>query len=197
MYNFIKGEVVEVSENCVVIDCNGIGYELNATFGCMNLCSKGGIVKLYTYLAISQDDVRLFGFADKAEKSMFLRLIEVGGVGPKLAIGILSGISVSALSVAIVNADIKTLSKLKGLGKKTAERIVLELKDKVSPEFNAELPALKGEESADSIVGVNEDAVMAIMTFGYTKAEAIKAVKAVQKEGMTVEQIVFKALQIA
>lgn len=196
MYNFIRGEVVEVTENCVVLDCNGVGYELNATFGCMDLCKKGSVVKLYTYLAISQDDVRLFGFADKAEKSMFLRLIEVGGVGPKLAIGILSGISVSALSVAIINGDIKTLSKLKGLGKKTAERIILELKDKVSPEFNAEIPVVKGEEPIDS-AGVNEDAVMAIMTFGYTKAEATKAVKAVQKDGMTVEQIVFKALQIA
>lgn len=196
MYNYIRGEVAEVSENCVVIDCNGVGYELNATYGCMGVCKIGSAVKLYTYLAISQDDVRLFGFADKAEKAMFLRLIEVGGVGPKLAIGILSGISVSALSVAIVNGDIKTLSKLKGLGKKTAERIVLELKDKVSPDFNTQLPANKGEEVVDS-VDVNADAVMAIMTFGYTKAEATKAVKAVQKEGMSVEQIVFKALQIA
>ena len=197
MYNFIRGEVVEITENCVVIDCNGVGYELNATYGCMSVCKIGSIVKLYTYLALSQDDVRLFGFADKAEKAMFLRLIEVGGVGPKLAIGILSGITVSALSVAIVNSDIKTLSKLKGLGKKTAERIVLELKDKISPDFNAELPAVNGVEIADNAVDANPDAVMAIMTFGYTKAEATKAVKAVQKEGMSVEQIVFKALQIA
>lgn len=197
MYNFIRGEVVEITENCVVIDCNGVGYELNATYGCMSVCKVGSIVKLYTYLALSQDDVRLFGFADKAEKAMFLRLIEVGGVGPKLAIGILSGITVSALSVAIVNSDIKTLSKLKGLGKKTAERIVLELKDKISPDFNTELPAVNGIEVADNAVDANPDAVMAIMTFGYTKAEATKAVKAVQKEGMSVEQIVFKALQIA
>ena len=186
MYNFIRGEVVEITENCVVIDCNGVGYELNATYGCMSVCKVGSIVKLYTYLALSQDDVRLFGFADKAEKAMFLRLIEVGGVGPKLAIGILSGITVSALSVAIVNSDIKTLSKLKGLGKKTAERIVLELKDKISPDFNAELPAVNGVEVADNAVDANPDAVMAIMTFGYTKAEATKAVKAVQKEGMSV-----------
>ena len=198
MYAFIRGEVVENNENGLVIDCGGIGYDLQATADCVMKCKVGEQVKIPTYLAISQDEVRLFGFGSKAEKSMFLHLIEISGIGPKVAIGILSSISVSDLALAIVTGDIKRLSKVKGLGKKTAERIVLELKDKISESQSSEVSgAMSQVAQVSSTKSVNEDAVLALMTFGYTRAESEAAVAKVQQDGMSVEQIIFKAMQIA
>ena len=196
MYAYIKGEVTQNDENGLVIECCGLGYDIQATTDCVFMCKVGEVVKIPTYLAVSQDDVRIFGFATKAEKSMFLNLISISGIGPKVAIGILSSISVSDLALAIVREDVKRLSKVKGLGKKTAERIIVELKDKLKDEAtNAD--SLQQDKTVVSKSNLCEDAVLALMTFGYTRAESETAVAKVQQDGMTIEQIIFKAMQIA
>ena len=195
MYSFLKGEIIESCGNTVVVECGGVGYELIASVSCVQNLKVGEIAKVYTYLAISQDDMRLFGFSSSQEKNMFLKLTGINGIGPKSAIDILSGMDVPSLALAIYNGDVKTLSKIKGVGKKSAERIILELKDKMNIEGQAlqtQAVAVKVEEPT---IEVNSDAVSALMTFGYSKTEAVNAVKKVQKDGMSIEQIIFKALQ--
>ena len=194
MYSFIKGEVVECNGNNVVVDCNGVGYDIIASASCVSALRVGEVAKVYTYLAISQDDIRLFGFSSSQEKNMFLKLTGISGIGPKSAIDILSGMDLPSLALAIYHGDVKTLSKIKGVGKKSAERIILELRDKmnVTEDTSIQTVAVKEEDVA---VEVNADAVSALMTFGLSKTEAMQAVKKVQKDGMSVEQIIFKALQ--
>ena len=194
MYSFIKGEVVELNGNTLVVENNGIGYEIIASKSCISGVKVGQQAKIFTYLALSQDDVRVFGFAQSQEKNMFLKLTGISGIGPKSAIDILSGIDLPALVLAIYNGDVKTLSKIKGVGKKSAERIILELKDKMAVD-SATAQADTSYEREDALQSVNQDAVSALMTFGLNKNEAIESVKRVQKDGMSVEQIIFKALQ--
>ena len=132
MIAYIKGKVIDEFDGGVVLENNGIGYEI--------LCSSGLIAELsskkeggaYTYLQVREDGLSLFGFANKEEKRMFLKLVAISGIGPKMAMGILSGMKLSDLATAIATGDVKGLSKIKGLGKKTAERIILELRESIS-----------------------------------------------------------------
>lgn len=193
MYNYIKGKIVESAENLLVVDVGGIGYELNvSTNAARELSSTEGEIKVYCKLNVREDDMSLFGFASRQEKAMFEKLISVSGVGPKLALTVLSGLTVSALAGVIVSANVSALSKIKGVGKKTAERIVLELKDKVDSEYD-------GSDSvpvkSDALSKENEDAVMALMTLGFTRAEAVASVSAVKKDGMTLEELILAALK--
>ena len=145
-----------------------------------------------TYLAVREDDISLYGFVSPEEKKMFLKLTSVSGVGPKMGIGILSAMNLGQLAVAIATADVRTLSSVKGLGKKTAERIVLELREKVNAEDVPEggaAPAAAGKEA-------DEDAVVALMTLGFTRAESVQAVSAAMAAGaMGIQQIIAYALK--
>lgn len=193
MYNYIKGNITEVSENFIVVECGGIGYEIFASLYSIDEFNKiKSDVKVYTYLNVKEDEMSLYGFFSKSEKAMFLRLISISGIGPKLALSVLSGVSVSALANSIACGDLASLNKIKGIGKKTAERIVLELKDKISAEFDVKL--LEGG-TAFAISSADEDAVIALMSLGYTKQEATIGVAKVQKEGMSTEQIIMQALK--
>lgn len=198
MYSFIKGEVIECNGNALVVECGGVGYDIIASVSCVSELRVGQTAKIFTYLAISQDDVRLFGFSSAQEKNMFLKLTGISGIGPKSAIDILSGMALPSLVLAIYHGDVKALSKIKGVGKKSAERIILELRDKVNVDPSESLIAMGSEEAIpEKLDNVNQDAVAALMTFGLNKNEAVQAVKRVQKDGMSVEQIIFKALQQA
>ena len=193
MYNFIKGKIIETFDNTVVVECGGVGYELNVSTNAINeLSAENGEVKIYCKLTVREDDMSLFGFSSKQEKAMFEKLIGISGVGPKLAITVLSGLTVSALASAIVSGNVSALSKVKGVGKKTAERIVLELKDKVGEEYESEGAPTP---VPSTTVSVNEDAVLALMTLGFSRPEATASVAAVQKDGMTLEQLIFTALK--
>ncbi len=194
MYNYIKGKISESTENMLVVEAAGVGYELNvSSFTAAKLSGETGDVKVYCYLSVREDGMTLFGFESRTEKAMFEKLIAVSGVGPKLAITVLSGMNISNFSAAVVRGDVVALSKIKGVGKKTAERIVLELKDKVDKEVGG------GDVMTVAPVNatVNEDAVMALMTLGYSKAEAVDAVSKVNTDGLTLEQIIFNALRNA
>ena len=130
MYNYIKGKVVEVGLDKLVLENNGIGYELGVSGNTLADVSAamGAEMKVFTYLYVREDTFALYGFSRAEEKTLFMRLIEISGIGPKLAMQILGGYDLATLTVAIATGDVKTLSKIKGLGKKTAELIVLNLK---------------------------------------------------------------------
>ena len=192
MYNYINGKVAEIGLNTLVLDVGGIGYELNVTSFTLSKCSLGDNVQIFTYLSVKEDDMSLFGFWDKPEKNIFLRLISVSGIGPKMAITILSGISAGEFAASIINSDVKYLTSVKGIGKKTAERIILELRDKVSGEYQA----------SDSITvdmgscgQTSEEAMLALISLGFTKSEASIRINKVYKDGLSTEQIVMAALK--
>ena len=196
MFYSITGKVVFYEEGRLAVATpGGVAYELlvsNATLA--KLGRQGETVTVYSRLAVAQDDVRLFGFYSKEEKAMFENLTSVGGVGGKLALQILSSVDVSTLAIAIVGGDAATLSKVKGIGKKTAERIILELREQVSSSATAIAPA---DIMPTSAVGdaTAQDAIAALVSLGISKTEAYTAVAAAMKKTDKLEQIIGLALR--
>ena len=191
MISFLVGVIEEKGENSLVLDVNGVGYELAVSSTTLStLPMAGESVKIFTYMAVREDGVFLFGFSSKEERDVFFKLISVSGVGPKMAITILSGLSLSDLIIAIVKEDSSLLSKIKGLGKKTAERICLELKDKLGPISTSETTF-----SAD----YNEDAVQmatdTLISLGINKNEAYMLARANAQNDATAAEIISKALR--
>ncbi len=191
MYSFISGRIVSVVDGIVVIENNGIGYELNVSANTLSRCTVGNNMQLFTYLQVKEDIFALFGFSSQEEKSMFLKLITVSGVGPKMALQVLSGMDLNALIIAIASEDIKTLSKIKGLGKKTAERIVLELREQVD---TADYADIKDSGTLAS-GGLVNDALFALATLGIAKADAYKAVLAAVEKSNKLEEVITLALR--
>lgn len=194
MIAYLVGVIEEKFENVLIIDVNGIGYELfisNNTL--VSLPMEGETAKVLTYMQVKEDGIVLYGFATEEEKAMFLKLITVSGVGPKMAISILSGMKLSDLLVAIVNEDSALLSKIKGLGKKTAERICLELKDKMSA--NSINLAGQSEMSANYNENALNDAVETLITLGVNKNEAYRLARSKATEDATAEEIILKVLK--
>lgn len=186
MINFVIGEVVGIEDGLLVVSNNGIGFEINVSNKTLSDFSLiGEVVTVYTYMQVREDDVSLFGFSTKEEKKMFLMLISVNGVGPKMALQILSGIRPDDLSAAIVSEDAASLVRIKGLGKKTAERIVLELKGKISP-MEVLLTSKKGVsvfEPASSSTGDQAEALTVLLSLGMTRAEAQRYIADAVKNG--------------
>ena len=196
MLNFIKGEAVEFGENTVVIDNGGIGYELTVSNVTVEKIKNGSrFVCLQCYMAVREDGISLYGFLTKEEKNMFLKLITISGVGPKAAIGILSGMEVYDLMRVIMASDIKALSKLKGVGKKTAERIVLELRGEIDAESREIMESAKAVGDDETLDADSADAISALRSLGFTKAEATEAVKKAKPFAKTAEELVAKALR--
>lgn len=197
MYSYIKGKIAAAGDGYVVIDNNGIGYECLVSGNTFHKCGEvGREVKLYTYFRAGEDGVWLFGFSDIEEKNMFLKLITVSGVGPKAALTVLSGMSLNDLAVCIATEDSKALTKVKGIGKKTAERIILELKEKVNQSLVADGNALPigGVRTGESDEA--GEAVIALMALGFSKAESLQSVqKAVSLGAKRTEDIIGFALK--
>lgn len=189
MIAFVNGILAEKNETGVVVDVNGIGYSIGVSTNTLaSLPSENNPVKIFTYTHVREDDISLFGFSSLEEKRLFLKLIDVNGVGPKSAMGILSGISVSELLAAIVSEDLAVLQRVKGLGKKTAERIVLELKDKVSP-FEAIAVAQDAPSSALA------EAVEVLISLGISKNQALMSARSFASKSSSAEEIVQNVLQ--
>ena len=189
----VTGKPTIIDENTVAISNGIMAFEVVASTSTVyNLSRKNENVTLLTYLYVREDEMRLFGFETQSEKALFLHLISVSGIGPKVAMSILSGMNSQTLAVAISSGNIKLLASIKGLGKKTAERIILELRDKLGVEgmpltnMQVVMPVLASPE-------IN-DAIETLVLLGVRKPEATEAVKAVSKEGMSAEQIVKAAL---
>ncbi len=193
MIAYLKGKVIDVFDGGVILENNGIGYEVFCSSSAINRLTLGTTGEIYTYMQVREDGISLFGFETKEEKRMFLKLISVSGVGPKMGIGVLSGMSLADLATAIATSDVKTLSKVKGLGKKTAERIILELREGVSGE---EFSSLGEEKASVQLSSDEEDAVIALMGLGFNGAMSRKAVSSAKEGGAkTIEEVISYALR--
>ena len=190
MISFIRGIVAEKSENLVVLDCNGVGYEIFVSSFTLDTLTKGEVATIKTYMQVREDGVALFGFIDLKEKDIFLKLINISGIGPKMAITILSQISIKDLVSAISTGITKMLSAVKGLGKKTAERIVLEL----SNAFDT-LPLLEPDFGFTPKTQCIDEAVDVLVSMGLVRFEATRVVKDVATPSDTTEDIIKKALK--
>lgn len=192
MFNFISGRIIEIGTNKIIIENCGIGYDIYSTSETLAKCQGKQEVQLFTYLYVKEDGLSLFGFFDKSEKEMFLKLISVNGIGPKLALSVLSGISSQKIAIAVVTGDATLLNKIKGVGKKTAERIILELKGKITAE-GTELTSY--EDDINNLGGSVNDAVLALVSLGMSRSEAVIAVNKVSDKSGTAEQILTAALK--
>ena len=195
MFYHIEGTVTELEPNLVVLDCGGVGYALNATMNTVSYIHMGDKVKLYVAEAIGENNFDLYGFYTKGEKRCFELLVSVSGIGPKAALSIQSYSTPETLALAIMNDDVKALTVAPGVGKKIAQRVILELKDKMSKETAGQeikLPA------AVPVTGQNDtmsDAMAALAVLGYSSAEIAPALKKIDVTGMSAEEIIKAVLK--
>lgn len=194
MFYHLEGIVSDIDINLAVIDCGGVGYAVNTTANTLSRLKVKEKTKLYISEYIKEDCFDLYGFATLSEKRCFEMLLTVSGIGPKAAQAILSTSTPEALAMAIMNGDEKAITVAQGVGKKIAQRVILELKDKVSKEANvvaAEMPAVLTPADGDS----RSDAVAALMVLGYSAPEINGVLRRMDVRGMTTEQIVKIALK--
>lgn len=198
MYYSITGKVIFYEEGRLVVECGGVGYDLSVSNNTLAKLGKTGAqATVFTYLHVQEDALRLFGFYGKEEKAMFEKLISISGVGPKLALQILSGVDLATLAISIVGGDVKALAQIKGIGKKTAERIILELREKVDAQSVGDFGDLSkyGGEGALKTDEVSAEAIMALVSLGFNKTDAIKAVAASRDKTDKVESLIMIALR--
>ena len=192
MYAHIDGVVAEKSADTLVIDCGGVGYELICSRATLSSAPRvGERMKCYTILSVREDAMELFGFATREEKGLYEKLRAVSGIGPRTALSILSSMSVRELSVAIVTGDVNAISRAPGVGKKTAQRLVLELREKID---NAALEGV-ALPSAPLDKGPVAEAVEALMALGYSAQDAQRAIASVSDSADTVDKLVLMALR--
>ena len=196
MITHIQGKMVEKNPDHVVVECNGLGYHVNISLQTFSNIPDQENLKLYTHLVIREDAHILFGFSTETDRSLFRTLIKVNGVGPKLALTILSGQSAEEFHRCIHDSDTQALVRLPGVGKKTAERLVIEMRDR--------LPDLVGSNDTDAInIGVasrelanpKQEAVNALCSLGYKPLDASKMVQNISADGKSCEDIIRLALQ--
>ena len=191
MYYYIKGTLVQKNDNYIVVDANGVGYMIYTSLNSMqNTGEIGKKITIYTYLHVREDVMDLFGFTTIEEKNMFMHLISVSGVGPKAALSILSVTTPAKFAVAVTTNDVKTITKASGVGPKMAQRVILELKDKMKTD---ELEIDLEDESDDILSDNRSEAISALVVLGYSSNDAQKAVKGIDGT-LSVEEIIKKAL---
>jgi Holliday junction DNA helicase RuvA len=175
----LRGQILSKSPNAVVVECGGVGYELAISVATYSeLGGEGAEARLHVHTHVREDALLLFGFAERAEKRLFEKLLTISGIGPKLAITVLSGISAERLVGAIRAGDHATLTKIPGIGKKTAERVVLELKDKLEDMAGF----VAATDARVPLGGVADDVLSALVNLGYPRAIAQKAVESAAKD---------------
>lgn len=193
MYAFIDGKLEEKRQGEIVVNAGGVGYQLICSASTVAEAPQAGErFRAYTYLSVREDAMDLFGFATKEERTMFLKLCSVTGVGARTALGVLSSMPLRDLSIAIATGDTGALSRAPGIGKKTAQRLVLELKDKVEAE---ELTSGAGQAVPAAAMGAQQEAVAALMALGYSSAEAARAINQVQGQSDKTDQLIMLALR--
>lgn len=194
MFYHLAGTVSDIDINLAVVDCGGVGYAVNTTVNTLSKIKLNEKAKLYISEYIKEDSFELYGFATLSEKRCFDMLLTVSGIGPKAAQAILSAATPEGLAIAIMNGDEKAITVAQGVGKKIAQRVILELKDKVSKEMGSssvELPVIHSPADGDS----RNEAVAALMVLGYSTPEINSALKGMNISGMSTEQIVKIALK--
>ena len=200
MIAFVRGNIENLTEENVVIDVNGIGYNVKISAGTAALLpGLGEEVKLYTYTSVREDAFNLFGFLTRDELEIFKKLITVNGIGPKGGLLILSVMSADDIRFAVISGDAKMIAKAPGIGKKTAERVILDLKDKISLEdtlIHKDMSGGSVAEGSDMENSARNEAIEALTALGYSASDALRAVKAVQiDDSMDVEVILKLALK--
>jgi len=195
MIAYLRGKIAKKSSTYVIVETAGIGYQVFVSPSTLAKLPEGldgqEEVRIFTYMNVKEDGISLYGFSSMEEQEMFLRLLSVSGVGPKGALGFLSQLSPQEIVMAILTDDIKTLSKSPGVGRKTAQRVVLELKDKCSTQDAVAIPTQGGV----TIEGAKFEAMEAMEALGYSRAEAAKAVNAVAAKDMDASAIISAALR--
>ncbi len=184
MISFIRGRVVDSTENSVTVETAGIGYEIFMTGTAIEKAVRSeGEIKIHTYFHVREDVMQLFGFLSKDDLHMFRLLLGVNGIGPKAALGVLAGLTADELSFAVLSDDVKTISRAPGIGKKTAQKLILELKDKLKLEEAFEKKLLHQQEEAvsagENILDGSKEAVEALVALGYSSTDALRAVRKV------------------
>ena len=200
MISYIRGELAAIRQDKAVVEANGIGYGIFMPGRSMGLLPQiGKEVKIYTYLNVREDAMQLFGFLTQEEVELFRLIIGVSGIGPKGGLGILSALSADDLRFAVLSGDAKAISKAPGIGKKTAEKLIIELKDKLdiedmlSPGEDGQMPVSGTGDS--SVTDMQSEAVQALVALGYGSTESMRAVRKVGTEADSVEQILKEALK--
>ncbi len=204
MFYYISGKLVLASPSVAVIDAGGIGYKLTISENTYNSLpprhtQEDPTVKLFTYMAVREDDVELFGFHSDAELASFKMLLGVSGVGPKAAISILSLLTPEKFALAVCTEDRKTIAKASGIGPKTAARIILELKDKLMKETDlseAVNESIGSSAPIPTLSGKMSEAQDALMVLGYSRAEAQNVLKNIDTQSLGLEEIIKKALKL-
>ena len=197
MFYYVSGTVAHVEPYLAVIDCGGVGYACRTTSYTISQIKKGDKAKLFTYLNVREDAMELYGFASNEELKLFQQLISVSGVGPKAALAILSTRSPADLALAIITGDEKALTAAAGVGKKIAQRVILELKDKLA---KGQTISAGGETVSGPVVTIipqnkASEAAAALAVLGYSQAEINVALKGVDVENLALEQIIRQALK--
>ena len=201
MIAFLKGEVADMTEGSIILDVNGVGYEVLVPGQLLSMLEGiGQSLKLYTHMQVREDTVTLFGFLTRDDLQMFRMLISVNGVGPRAGLSILSALGADDLRFAVLADDAKRISKTPGIGAKTAQKIILELKDKLDLEeaFEKKLAAAENAPEISAAAGddIIQDAVQALVALGYGSTEDLKAVRSVKPaENMNTEDILKEALK--
>lgn len=192
MYDYIKGEVVSTEKDMAVIEAGGIGYRIYTTSQSLGYIKAGQTAKLYCHFVVREDAHMLYGFYTTEEREMFVRLTGVSGIGPKAALAVLSTMKISELAAAIITSDETALQKVPGIGKKTAQRIIIDLAEKISTHEIVGGADMQGEPHS---MGTEAEALAALVALGYNRAEAMRAVSSVKNLGDTTEELILMALK--
>lgn len=201
MIAYLNGILAEIEEENIVIEINGIGYNVRIPAGMAGrLPQIGEVVKLYTYTSVREDAIGLYGFLSRDDLNMYRQLITVSGIGPKGGLSVLSAMSADELRMAVISQDAKAIAKAPGVGTKTAQRIILELKDKISLEDTAMMREVNQVPQGNMLTGKSQaqtEAVEALTALGYSPSEALRAVKTVLQEtpDLDVEALLKAALK--
>lgn len=198
MISYIKGPLMEIEGDIIVVEAGCVGYNIRVPLSLLDgLPDIGSEVRIYTYLQVREDAMSLYGFLNRQDLKMFRLLLGVNGIGPKGALGLLSAMSPDDLRLAIISGDAKAISKAPGIGSKTAQRLILDLKDRIPEEQIVSMIEKKSEEHGTGGGGaVGKEAVDALVALGYSAMEATKAVRQVEiLDGMTVEQVLKASLK--
>jgi len=195
MISFIKGIIDHIDDKHVVIEQSGIGFQALVPASVLSRASQGAEIKLLTYLQVKEDGMTLFGFLTQAERSIFLQLLSVSGIGPKSALSLLSALTPEQIMLAVVTDDLKALSRAQGIGAKAAGRIALELKSKMRAAGEAEGTGISPQIGFQLTTGPKQDAIDALTSLGYNRGEAVRAVMEVYVPELNTEQIIKFALK--
>ena len=199
MISYIRGLVLEKTPNLLIVDVNGVGYGLTIPVSTYSTLPGSGLeVRLHVYTHVREDAIALFGFGTAAEKTVFEKLISVSGIGPKLAVTILSGLATNDLVSAIRGGQVETLVRIPGVGKKTAERMIVELRDKLDAFGIAAAPSGAGKSAKPAFTHDEDDAISALMNIGAQRASAEAAVNKAKAEapGEVFELLFRRALKL-